>query len=185
MAQRFELHGSALRDLLSVQDGVVSRPQLLEAGARMHDLERMIRRRELRRIHPGVYVTHTGPLTHRQREWAAVLIAWPAALAGASALPGPPPARVQIAIARGRTVQPPEGVQVRHHSNLRHRVLWHRAPPRVRVEHATIDEMSEHVRAGDVAGAFATLAKVMQSRQTTVDRPSPRSPSGDGSRGAR
>ncbi|WP_154795546.1 hypothetical protein [Occultella kanbiaonis] len=170
MTERFELDRVPPRELLSVQDGVVARWQLLEAGALLHDIERMVRRRELRRVHPGVFVNHTGPLTQRQREWAAVLTAWPAALAGASALPGPAPGNVQIAIARGRAVRLPEGVEVRHVSDLDDRVLWHRAPPRVRIEHATIDEMSKHIRAGAVAAGFATLARVAQSRRTTVDR---------------
>jgi hypothetical protein len=170
MVERFGLDRVPLRELLSVQDGAVTRWQLLEAGAQLHDIERMIRRRELRRVHPGVFVNHTGPLTQRQREWAAVLGAWPAALAGASALPGPAPGKVQIAIARGRTLRLPKGVEVRHMSDLQHRVLWHRAPPRVRIEHATIDEMSNHICAGAVAASFAILARVTQSRQTTPDR---------------
>ena len=45
-----------------------------------------LRRRELARIHPGIYVDHTGPATWSQRAWAATLFHWPAALAGPSAL---------------------------------------------------------------------------------------------------
>jgi len=62
------------------QDGVFSRAQLKECLISKNDLERMVRRRELKRACPRVYVDHTGPLTRRQREWAALLYAGPAAL---------------------------------------------------------------------------------------------------------
>ncbi|UFU06209.1 type IV toxin-antitoxin system AbiEi family antitoxin domain-containing protein [Ruania halotolerans] len=170
MRSRLEITHPAVVELRLRQDGVITRRQLFEAGAEPHDLQRLVRRREIRRIHPGVYVDHTGPLTRRQREWAAVLGAWPAALAGPSALPGPPPGRVHIAIARGRTVSAQDGVVVHCTTGLQQRVLWQRSPPRLRIDHATIDGMSAKIRVGDVAGAFADLARVVGSRQTTIER---------------
>ncbi len=167
---RFDLDHPALVEVLRRQDGVVRRRQLFEAGAQPHDVQRLLRRRDLRRVQAGVYVVHTGPLTPGQRDWAAVLGAWPAALTGPSALPGPRPGKVHIAIERGRTVQPQAGVVLHRTSHLRQRALWHRAPPRVRVEHAVIEEMSARLRDGDVAAAFAVLARVVASRETTVDR---------------
>jgi hypothetical protein len=62
------------------QAGVFSLAQLRECLIDRHDLARMLRRRELTRVHPRVYVDHTGPLTRTQREWAALLYAEPAAL---------------------------------------------------------------------------------------------------------
>jgi hypothetical protein len=76
-----------LRYLLEVQDGVISRRQLLELGAAQHDVDRMLRRADLPRVQAGVYVNHTGPLTWVQRAWSAVLYYWPAALTQLSALP--------------------------------------------------------------------------------------------------
>ncbi|GGM94264.1 hypothetical protein GCM10009721_20640 [Terrabacter tumescens] len=76
---------SATRVLRS-QDGVLSRAQALECGLDDNDLERFLRRRRLARVHPGVYVDHTGAPTWPQLAWAAVLFHWPAALAGTSAL---------------------------------------------------------------------------------------------------
>ena len=70
------------RPVLRAQDGVISRTQALECGLDDNDLERLLRRRELARIHPGVYVDHTGQPTRTQRAWAGVLFHWPAALAG-------------------------------------------------------------------------------------------------------
>lgn len=74
------------RELLREQDGVLSRRQSLQAGLTDRDLARLSRRRELVRVHPGVYVDHTGPLSWQQRAWAAVLFSWPAALCAESAL---------------------------------------------------------------------------------------------------
>lgn len=62
------------------QDGVLSGAQLRECLIGKNDIARMVRRRELKRVCPRVYVDHTGPLTRRQREWAALLYATPAAL---------------------------------------------------------------------------------------------------------
>lgn len=161
---------AALAELLARQDGVVARRQLHELGLRAHDVKRMLRRRELRRVHPGVFVNHTGPLTQRQREWVAVLALWPAALSGQSALPGPTPALVHVVIAHARTVEPPPGVRVRRAADLEGRVSWHRSPPRVRLEHACIGELVDLVADDNIPEAFATLARVAASRQTTLDR---------------
>lgn len=69
---------------LELQDGVASRAQLTFGAYTPNDIRRAIRRREMQLVHRGVYVTHTGPLTWRQRAWAAVLYAEPAALCGPS-----------------------------------------------------------------------------------------------------
>ncbi|MDP3891593.1 type IV toxin-antitoxin system AbiEi family antitoxin domain-containing protein [Nocardioides sp.] len=76
----------AVGRLLRSQAGVVARRQVLECGGTDNDIERLVRRREWARVHTGVYVDHTGPLSWEQRAWAAVLAHWPAALAGAAAL---------------------------------------------------------------------------------------------------
>jgi hypothetical protein len=170
MGCRFDLESPAVRDLRRAQDGVVMLSQLYRLGAKQHDIERMVRRRELRRVHPGVSIDHTGPLTRRQREWVAVLAAWPAALADESALPGGPAGTISIAVGPGRKVQVPDGVVLRRIDDLEQRVQWRRSPPRIRIEHATVDVMSTRIRSGDVAAAFALLAQVMQSRETTVER---------------
>lgn len=167
---RFDLDLPAVRELRRAQDGVLAWRQLVSLGARQHDVDRLVRRRELSREHRGVYVDHTGPLTRRQREWVAVLAAWPAALADESALPGHRPGPITLAIGPGRRVLVPEGVRVRRVDHLDSRVRWQRSPPRVQVEHATLDVMSRRIRAGDVAGAFSVLAQVVHSRETTLDR---------------
>ena len=66
------LDTEALDHLLTwVQSGVVSRRQVLELGGTDRDIARMVRRRDLVVVHPGVYVDHTGTPSRLQREWAA------------------------------------------------------------------------------------------------------------------
>ena len=60
-------------EILAAQHGVVSRAQALARGLAPHDLRRLVRRRELAVLHPGVYVDHTGEPTWLQQAWAAVL----------------------------------------------------------------------------------------------------------------
>ena len=65
-----------VRHLLALQCGVIARRHVLEAGGTDNDIQRLIRRRQWARVHEGVYVDHTGPLSPIQRDWAAVLYAW-------------------------------------------------------------------------------------------------------------
>ena len=58
-----------------MQDGVASYAQLTASGLSRIDIDRAVRRNEFRRVHPRVYVNHSGPLTWEQRAWAAVLYA--------------------------------------------------------------------------------------------------------------
>ncbi|GAB2616566.1 type IV toxin-antitoxin system AbiEi family antitoxin domain-containing protein [Pseudactinotalea suaedae] len=168
---RFPFDDVRLTALLRQQDGVVARRQLLALGAAPHDVKRLLRRRDLARVFDGVYVSHTGPLTPRQREWVAVLAAWPAALTGASALPELTAAQVYLAVEHGRKVRVPSGVVVRRSRQLDRRVSWSRSPPRVREEHAILDVMSEKVvHDDDVAGAFHALTQVAHARRTTPGR---------------
>lgn len=158
-----------LRHLLEhVQDGVVARRQLLAPGADDHDIARMVRRHELTRMHPGVYVDHTGDPSWQQRAWAAVLVHWPAALARGSALPLPPgDGPVHVAIDLRRTVRPVPGVVAHRTADLDARVRWQRTPPRVALEHAAVDAAAA---TRDVAAAFGLLAAVCHTRETTPAR---------------
>jgi len=73
-----------LASQLRMQDGIATYAQLVAGGVTRVDIERRLRRNELRRVHPRVYADHTGPLTWTQRAWAAVLYAAPAFLCWAS-----------------------------------------------------------------------------------------------------
>lgn len=164
----------ALAPLLSLQSGVVSRRQALAAGLAVHDLRRLERRRELARVHPGVYVDHTGPLTWLQRAWAGVLHAAPAALCDVSALrPTDGPTRsgddalIHVAVDRQRRIVTPPGVRIHRVAHLEAVTSWHRSPPRLRFEHAVL---AVAAGADDEHGLIATLADAVQSRRTTAVR---------------
>lgn len=170
MAARFELADPAPRRLLGRQDGIAARTQLLDLGAGRGDVRRLLRRGALHRVWPGVYADHNGPLTRRQREWVAVLAAWPAALTGPTVLPEPPHLPVHIAVAHGRKVDVPPWVNLQRIVDLDARIVPHSHPPRIRLEHALVDTMVERVRADDVAGAFAELARATYGGRTGPDR---------------
>ncbi|GAB2456564.1 hypothetical protein GCM10027062_41020 [Nocardioides hungaricus] len=154
--------------LLAAQDGVVSYAQLRRLGARRHDVERMVRRRELALLGPRVYVDHTGPPSPRQRAWAAVLLAEPAALCGPSALAETAPdAPVQVAIDARRRVTAPSGVRIHRRRDLARLVQWNATPPRLRYEVAVLDLVDAAESDLDVVRA---LADAVGSRRTTASR---------------
>ncbi|QIX27883.1 type IV toxin-antitoxin system AbiEi family antitoxin domain-containing protein [Nocardioides sp. JQ2195] len=172
--------------IIALQDGVVARRQVLEAGLDPHDIERMLRRREWARVLPGVYVDHTGAPTWLQLAWAGVLHYWPAALAGSSAirlvqgpgwrgvgrptldLRGPrPETEIEILVAAGRTVQAAQGYRVTRCRGFEERVQWNVSPPRLRFEEAVLDLAAG---APDDTSAIGVLADACQSRRTTAAR---------------
>jgi hypothetical protein len=163
-----------LAPLLADQAGVVSRRQALETGMRPHELVRLVRRHELSRVHPGVYVDHTGEPSWLQSAWAGVLLCWPAALAGQSALravEGPGSTRrlapVEVAVTESRRARGAPGVVVRRVGRLDDRVQWHVGPPRMRYDEAAVD-----VAAGapDDFTALSELSRAVQARRTTARR---------------
>lgn len=171
--------------LLLAQDGVVSRAQALHAGLHPHDLRRLVRRRDLAPLLPGVYVSHTGEPSWVQRAWGAVLAcASPrgvagaslgAALAGASAMraadgPGRPGADngpIQVVVPRSRRVVAPPGVAVTRTFLLHDRVQWNLGPPRLRYDEAALDVALGSD--GDLA-AVGAIARAVQGRHTTAVR---------------
>jgi hypothetical protein len=169
-------YATDVADLLARQDGVVSRAQLVDAGCEPHDLERMLRRKELFVALPGVYVDHNGPRSWQQRAWVAVLACWPAALAGRSALrahngPGPrgfdEGVPIEVAVDVSRTVRDKPDVRVRRMAGLSARTRWNASPPRVRFEEAVLDVVATLPREWD---AIEACAAAVRSRSTTAAR---------------
>ncbi|KQW53481.1 hypothetical protein ASC77_04150 [Nocardioides sp. Root1257] len=165
-----------LAELMRLQCGVVSRSQLVAAGVTPHDVARMVRGRELMRLHAGVYVEHTGPPTWRQRAWAACLRHGPAALAGPSALravmgPGwrgyDDAGPIHVAIDHARRSADVVGHRVRRVVDLDEQVLWSASPPRMRTEEAALDVA---LARPDRLARIALLSDVCQSRRTTAAR---------------
>lgn len=161
---------------LDRQDGVIARHQVLACGGTPTFVARKLRRREWVVVHPGVYVNHTGPLTWRQRAWAAVLACWPAALAGWSAIrahegpgrrihdDGKP---IQVLVEHGRSLDALPGVSIRESRRFDSAVQVHLSPPRQHYDDAVI-ELAD--RASDELAAIAILADACGGRRTTADR---------------
>lgn len=166
----------AYADLLSLQSGVVSRRQLTDdARLQAYDLQRLVRRRDLVRVHDGVFVNHTGPLTWLQRAWVGVQLVWPAALAHDSAIraadgpgrSGRDESVIHLAVDRSRHASAPSGYRLHRMSSFDDRIMWNTSPPRVRIEEALIDVA---VRKPDDFGAIAVLADAIQARRTQAMR---------------
>ncbi|MBU2075135.1 MAG: type IV toxin-antitoxin system AbiEi family antitoxin domain-containing protein, partial [Actinobacteria bacterium] len=152
-----------LARLLRDQDGVVARRQLLSLpGMDRTTVARLVRRRELVEVQGGVYVDHTGPPSWQQRAWAAVLSAWPAALADQSAwraFEGPGRRsrdvdRLHVVVDRDRRLTAPPGIVLHRRSGFGDRVLWNLGPPRLRLEEAVLDVA---LGAPDELGTIAAL----------------------------
>jgi len=171
MPDRFDLTNSDVSHLLQrVQHGVVARRQLVELGAGPKDIERMLRRKELAVVHPGVYVDHTGPITRQQREWAAVHAIWPAALTRETALPLDDRGVLHLAVHSGRTVLAPPRCVVHRTERLDDWVDWRAGPPTVAIDHSLIEVMVARVANDDIAGAYSALAQVAHTRLTWPER---------------
>jgi len=159
--------------LLRRQDGIVSRGQVMAAGGTDAHVERLLRRREWARVHPGVYADHTGALSWTQSAWAAVLLLAPAALSGSSALRAhglrghDAQSRVEVAVPAPRHVRAPQGVRVVRLVRFDDVSQVHLSPPRVRIEAALLRVAS---RAHGEDGTVAVLADACQSGRTTAGR---------------
>lgn len=168
-------HAGGMRQLLEAQGGVVARRQLIATGLDENDIRRLVRRRELAPVHPGVFVDHTGEPSWSQRAWAAVLYAWPAALSGRSALRvtdgrehGQDDADdIDVVVSHDRRVRPRKGVRVERRRRLDDHVLWNLGPPRLRYEEAVLDVA---ISAATDLDAIAVLAAACGRRRTTAGR---------------
>ena len=151
----------------------MSRRQALPLGLSDHALARLVRRRELSRVHPGVYVDHTGPLQWGQRAWAAVLFYWPAALWRESSLHafglrGMDESNIYVAIDASRTgVRIGGGVRLHRSTHFEERVQWNLRPPRFNLDDSVLDACAA---ARSPSAALALAADVCQQRRTTAQR---------------
>jgi very-short-patch-repair endonuclease len=131
------------------------------------DLDRLLRRKELVRVHPGVFIEHTGEPTDLQRAWAAVLYAAPAALCLESALDlTADPVHVAVDWGR-RLVAPPSGVRIHRVRGFAARVRWNQSPPRVRLEHVVLDQVE---RAASESEMVRLMTEAVNGRRTTAAR---------------
>ena len=170
---RCRVDDSGVARLLRLQEGVVSRRQVLAHGGDDVVIERRLRRREWASILTGVYVVHTGAPSWRQRAWAAVLYSAPAALSGASALRAhgvrghDEVASIEVAIAPSRRVRPVPALVVRRLTDYERIAQAHLSPPRLRVEPALL-RVAAQARTED--RAVSVLADGCQCGATTPAR---------------
>jgi hypothetical protein len=160
-AERARIHAAGLlASQLRMQDGVATYAQLVAGGVTRVDIERRLRRNELRRVHPRVYADHTGPLTWTQRAWAAVLYAEPAFLCWTSL--EEPKGRdvgdpIHVAIDRSRRVRPQDGLIIHRLADLAPRTYGGN-PPRLNVEDNAFLMAHEARNEIDAIAAFAQVA---------------------------
>lgn len=139
----------------------------MKCGLRPHDIERLLRRRDLVRILPGVFIDHTGRPSWLQRAWAGTLYYAPAALAGDAALGMNQRGPIDIAIDESRRCDDLPGYRVRRVRDLAGRIQPSSSPPRMRIEEAALDAALLRVTDLDAIGL---LADICRSRRTTARR---------------
>lgn len=77
---------------------------------------------------------------------------------------------IRVAVDRGRNLLAPSGVSIVRLKGFDKRVLWHRTPPRLRIEDAALDAASRRWVHNGEASAVALLADVCQQRFSTPER---------------
>jgi hypothetical protein len=163
----------AWREIAGEQAGVVARSQLLALGLTPRQARRWIDSGRWRALHPGVYVTFTGPVPDLARVWAALLHAGDGAAAGhrtALWLHGVLPAPgelVEVSVPHERKVRRVAGVRVRRVRRLAAHRHPAARPPRVRLEVALLDVAEDAATEERVVDA---VLRAIQQRRTTAER---------------
>lgn len=162
-----------VRAVAAAQSGVVSRRQARACGLTRRQVDRRVASGRWARLHPGVFVVHTGPVPAAARVWAAVLYAGDGAVVGGRTalwlcgIVDEPPAVVEVCIPADRRVRRRPGLRVlRRHDleDVRHPAAQ---PPRVRVEEAVLDVAAAAERPWD---AVDVVLRAAQRRVTTAAR---------------
>jgi very-short-patch-repair endonuclease len=163
---------SRVEALAAVQFGAMSRVQCLGLGMTPGEIRWMVHSGRWQRVHPGVYLTHTGPLTWRPRVSAALLTCGAGAVAshGTAArlhgLSDRDPDQIEVLIPASRRVIRPRRVEVATCSDLARRTAPAGWPSRTTVEDTVLD-LAER---GNSDNAIAWLSTACQRRRTTTAR---------------
>jgi hypothetical protein len=162
-------------ELVRGQDGVFTRAQWRAAGEVRGVLDAQLAARRWQTLNESVMVAHNGPLTDRQRQWAAVLSAQaPVAVCGLTALAnwglrGWADEAVHVVVRRGARMLPVKGVTTVVHESRRfhaHDVV-DRRPPCTSLERSVVDAAAWSPSAWT---AFRIVIAAVQQRLTTADR---------------
>lgn len=166
-------HGEAWTELLRLQRGAVSRQQALEHGWTPGRIDVQTRSGRWQRLHPGVFVTFTGPLPWTTQVWAGLLHAGSDAVAShrtaarLASLVDEDPAPIEVLVPWGHGVTPRPGLVVRSSRFLDVRRHPARTPPQTRVEDTVLDLVDRSASPGDAVG---WLTRACQRRATTPAR---------------
>lgn len=134
----------ALGRTVRQQSGVVGRQQLLAAGWSSKRVRWRVASGRWRTLHPGVFLTHDGPVDWRARAWAGVLWAGRgAALSGTSAayqlgIVRRVPSLVEVSVPSDRRVADRPGLRVRTRTDL-DRCVVRTSPPTTRRDETVLD----------------------------------------------
>lgn len=162
----------AADNLLSRQDGVLSRAQALQAGLTDKYLVAALRSGRWQRLHTGVYATFSGPPPRGAQLWAAVLRAGPEAVLSHQTAAelhgiGNQVAVIHVTVPPGRQVTSARGLAVHRCARIdqaRHPV---QLPPRTRIEETVLDLAGA---AGSLDDALGWVLRACGSRRTTPGR---------------
>src|SRR5215471_12310745 len=161
------------RELLALQQGVITRRQALAAGLTDKAIAGRLDGGRWQRLHTGVYATFSGQVPRLATLWAAVLRAGPRAVlshqtaAELYGLLGTVAPVIHVTVPSGSPVARPQGVLLHYSHRLeaaRHPTLL---PPRTRVEDCLLD-MAE--KAGGVDEAIGLVLSASAKRRTTPER---------------
>jgi hypothetical protein len=164
---------AAARELIGVQDGVLTLAQAHACGLTDKYVVAALRAGRWQRLHAGVYGVFSGPPPRPTQLWAAVLRVGPESVLShhsAAELYGLLPTRapaIHVMVSRGRRVAPIAGVVVHHSGRLdqaRHPAL---TPPRTRFEETVLDLAGA---AGSMDDALGWVLRACGSRRTTPER---------------
>lgn len=163
----------ALRELIQLQRGVLSRQQALDAGLGKDLIRARVRGGRWRQIQFGVYVTFTGERSREVMMWAALLrCGVGATLSHHSAaeldrLIREPVPLIHVTIPGSRRVEPVLGVVIHRSGRIPQARHPSRLPPRTRIEETVLD-LAENARAPE--DAFDWVFRACGGRHTSPER---------------
>ncbi len=159
-----------LRDTATIQDGVLTRAQLLASGVNRDLISSRLDSGRWQRLYPGVYAIFSGPPARTAQMWAAVLKAGNGAMlshrtaAEADGMIPQPSGAIHLTVPACRHVADIPGV-VLHRSRLAEEMIHPvRRPPRTRLEETVLDLAGSAANFDD---AFDWLCLACGGRFTT------------------
>jgi hypothetical protein len=159
------------RELLGLQQGVITRRQALAAGLTEKAIMVRLRSGRWQRLQAGVYATFSGEPQRTAALWAAVLRAGPGAVLShqtAAELHGlidTPAPLIHLTVPSGSPVTRPGGTVVHYSGRLEETTHPALLPPRTRVEDSVLDLISDVTSLDE---AVSLISRAVGRRRTTA-----------------